>query len=1141
MKSGIGIGNIFLQENMSNHEGILKMDVEKNDEFIHDIVDEMSKNTKISSTPWKEMIGTLKSIPEDFIVKEIASVEQVSIKDVGLKMASLTNTNTIPIEEITENEEVRITKKMRETQSYKVQNQKKSHDLLSQQNNAPNGNQNLIQKQSSSIIIASNNSNYPQMNDNCTHNNTKMDNIPLGPIEQYLSLVYFMDHYCQDSLSKISLETLTNENATSKNSIDLNHNDQVSNVETKLTLITTQKKKSNVEEILKSISDLHIYAQKYIQNESKRISFKIDNADKSETTLIPHDSVHDSVHDSDYGNENKFKTSQMIWIPPIDTNRMIEKSQISDMKDADCMKSNQMDIEELHSIRRNFHQSIRKSYPFLKTNTYSITEKEKLEQQIQILQTHECTKGLDLNDDMKKHPRNMNCISSMQTIQTSTDTFDLTKGETNNDDKNEKSISTKETNTIASDKKKNKWLSIELDDMFFTLIPYLLFPLEDLLALYQFRNMGVVDIPKNVMGNRIHKHRKQYKRSKLPLSSPSSFKSQNENDTISSTIYEVLLHIKPTIDDKDTRRSIHHIISSAYKSFETSTRIVSISLPSSIMNKKQKQENDTNCIDYSNVTAIVVRWSRHAHRQKNKNEQKRERKQKRKHQTTSNDDIAKDAVSNHEFITRCVLQKRQVEHLTCIHHLSNVLKCRPSDIGTAGIKDMCAVTTQFVTFRNIKAKTLITANSKWNRYGIDVGNFERLPFFNIGYGHEPNQRQTKTNNSMSNNASMTNMLSRGDLSGNYFEITMRNMIMMTMNDKSNCYTLHSTTKSCLDAFVHRIKSNGFINYYGEQRVGEAGPTDKVGIRPYDIGRAMLQEKYDLAIDYLMQGRKKTFRAFNNDSMTLLLSNQRRYCERNCDSNWTFVENESTRKARDLWITSNKNASVVLKHMSSSKECKSMTRERSVLQGLKRYGKDKSLEALQCLHFNIRFFWINAYQSYVWNIAATKRIQWYGTKTVMGDLFSIMENDERGNQKKVIRTVDTEHLLSKVKFSSIVLPLPGHDVIYPQNKIGDIYQQILKEDGIVFDKSKIMESTARGSYRNIIAMAHELKWECVTMESNDNYALKNSEGVKDEKKKDENDCSRIEKDSTVKAAKFSFRLDSGSYATMMFRELQLTRL
>lgn len=34
------------------------------------------------------------------------------------------------------------------------------------------------------------------------------------------------------------------------------------------------------------------------------------------------------------------------------------------------------------------------------------------------------------------------------------------------------------------------------------------------------------------------------------------------------------------------------------------------------------------------------------------------------------------------------------------------------------------------------------------------------------------------------------------------------------------------------------------------------------------------------------------------------------------------------------------------------------RERTVLQGLKRYGKDKPLEAIRCLHFNIRLLWIN---------------------------------------------------------------------------------------------------------------------------------------------------------------------------------------
>ena len=74
------------------------------------------------------------------------------------------------------------------------------------------------------------------------------------------------------------------------------------------------------------------------------------------------------------------------------------------------------------------------------------------------------------------------------------------------------------------------------------------------------------------------------------------------------------------------------------------------------------------------------------------------------------------------------------------------------------------------------------------------------------------------------------------------------------------------------------------------------------------------------------------------------------------------------------------------------------RERTVLQGLKRYGKDKPLEAIRCLHFNIRLFWINAYQSLVWNKMASERIKRLGYNAVEGDLYM----DENTREIKLFR-------------------------------------------------------------------------------------------------------------------------------------------
>jgi tRNA(Glu) U13 pseudouridine synthase TruD len=54
--------------------------------------------------------------------------------------------------------------------------------------------------------------------------------------------------------------------------------------------------------------------------------------------------------------------------------------------------------------------------------------------------------------------------------------------------------------------------------------------------------------------------------------------------------------------------------------------------------------------------------------------------------------------------------------------------------------------------------------------------------------------------------------------------------------------------------VNRVRESGFVNLFGEQRVGVAGDESEVGIRPFDIGRAMFQQDFAKAVDLIMTGR-----------------------------------------------------------------------------------------------------------------------------------------------------------------------------------------------------------------------------------------------------------------------------------------------
>ena len=87
-----------------------------------------------------------------------------------------------------------------------------------------------------------------------------------------------------------------------------------------------------------------------------------------------------------------------------------------------------------------------------------------------------------------------------------------------------------------------------------------------------------------------------------------------------------------------------------------------------------------------------------------------------------------------------------------------------------------------------------------------------------------------------------------------------------------------------------------------------------------------------------------------------------------------VENEKVQKARIMWKESGGDVTSTIKALPSGDF---MPRERALLKGLNRYGKDKPLEAIRSLGYSTGVFWINAYQSFVWNTVASERIKGFG--------------------------------------------------------------------------------------------------------------------------------------------------------------------
>ncbi len=556
------------------------------------------------------------------------------------------------------------------------------------------------------------------------------------------------------------------------------------------------------------------------------------------------------------------------------------------------------------------------------------------------------------------------------------------------------------------------WIKITIENSFDELIEYLYTPRHDLRELFLFRNWGFEGPPQQ------------------------SISTTSETDRPKSkSTSSVVLKLRPGVS-KDDRRNVHHILAQKNKHFETSIR-----QQTSNASKTKSTEAANETEDPPATTDLVVSWKKHALRKGFQKNNKRKRSENGRNSSGDHRD-------NHIL---CVLKKTQKEHLTTLQMLSRSLRCRQGDIGFAGIKDMQAITYQFITLRSMgrhRAERAI-----W---------------------HQLRSRDVELKILCSN---VDFVLNIGDLKGNQFEIMVRDLKRVKVdrvsppdvNGRVTRETFVECDKSHIDQMTERVMQHGFINFYGEQRVGAPGTSTQVGVRAFEIGRAMLKKDFTGAIDLLMEGTRHN-------------------------------ETDEARKVRRAWKESNGNPSVTLKAFGKADI---MPRERTILRGLNRY-PDNPLEAIRFLSYNMRMFYINAYQSYIFNKVTSRRVKLYGDKVVEGDLYLDKDGDHRDNVKVVQGNEKPPIVISQV-----VLPLPGYNVQYPTNETGEFYGELLATDGIKFEKNAVAEATANGSYRKLIVRPAKLSVEAESS------------------------------DSSCETMKLSFQLPKGSYATMLLRELMMT--
>ncbi|KAH6580880.1 hypothetical protein BASA61_009335 [Batrachochytrium salamandrivorans] len=321
----------------------------------------------------------------------------------------------------------------------------------------------------------------------------------------------------------------------------------------------------------------------------------------------------------------------------------------------------------------------------------------------------------------------------------------------------------------------------------------------------------------------------------------------------------------------------------------------------------------------------------------------------------------------------------------------------------------------------------------------------------------------------------------GSLLGNHFSIVLRN--------------IQTESDDFIDQSMESFKKNGFINYYGMQRFGTRS------ISTHTVGIALLGSKWKEAVDLIM-------------------------CPKVDDA-------ADAVQARLFWVDKQDPvAAVGLFHPR-------YMAERSILFS---FASSKSNTA-----------YLSAIQaSYVWNFMASERIRLYGLHPVVGDLvmpkssMSTLDTDSSlaigegaTNDPDVPRnTPDPIYIISKedaanYTMADVVLPQPGHSIMYPKNIMAEKYVEFMAKDG--FDPYSmtrdISEFSLSGAYRKVVSIATNVSWRILKYNDDDIPLVRTDMDL----------LEQVPEPQSIPDGKFTalaieFTLGTSQYATMALREV-----
>eukprot|EP00553_Chaetoceros_curvisetus_P013941 CAMPEP_0204636794 /NCGR_PEP_ID=MMETSP0717-20131115/34919_1 /ASSEMBLY_ACC=CAM_ASM_000666 /TAXON_ID=230516 /ORGANISM="Chaetoceros curvisetus" /LENGTH=427 /DNA_ID=CAMNT_0051655957 /DNA_START=17 /DNA_END=1300 /DNA_ORIENTATION=+ len=363
----------------------------------------------------------------------------------------------------------------------------------------------------------------------------------------------------------------------------------------------------------------------------------------------------------------------------------------------------------------------------------------------------------------------------------------------------------------------------------------------------------------------------------------------------------------------------------------------------------------------------------------------------------------------------------------------------------------------------------------------------------------------------------------GLLKGNRFDIVLRNVCV---GDKfASKEERFSRVTAVLREAAESLKENGFINYFGMQRFGKFKDTHLVGIE-------ILKGNFERACEIIMRVKEEG-------------ENERTVATRQkWASRFTGVNLEDDRSAKDAEM---KCAQTVVRELGRFMNC-----ETSIVSSLSRRPRDYK-KAFGSIAKHMRSMFLHAYQSYVWNKAASHRIS-EGTSVRLGDLVLVEDKGVKeggsgtsGLKGKDVREVTQDDLETcKYNITDVVLPLVGSRITFPTDSTGDYIDSLLEEDGLSresFERIDDRELAVGGDYRKVLCKPSDVEYQIKfykdpvqPLVQTDLMAVQNmaldcvdvsDNTISDDIKNEEN---------TIVGMVIGFTLPPSAYATITLREL-----